>query len=285
MPAIPAAFAAVAAGSATVGAIATVVSTVGMGLSVVGKVTGSKTLMKIGGVMGLVGGVTSLATSAFGAANAAGSAGAIEGAAGALGDTAFDSFAATQGAAEAGTSLAEFGGSAASWEPIGEALTGGLDTAMGAQAAAEASTPLTEFGGTEPSFTSPNNGLLNATQQQVSSVPDMSPADSYKGSAQQATDNQFLKSDYGYGPAPNTPAERQSWWNKQPERVKAAIIQGGLGAVGGLFDGWTSEQKLALEREKMNLMTSNANAQPVIKFATPTTQPKKVGLLNAQRGM
>ena len=46
---------------ATLAIIATAVSEVGIAMSVVGAVTGSKELMKIGGVLGLAGGIGSLA--------------------------------------------------------------------------------------------------------------------------------------------------------------------------------------------------------------------------------
>ena len=84
---------------ATVAAYATVATTIGMGLTVVGAITGSKDLMKLGGVLSLVGGVTGVAASmgAFGAENAIvgtiGEAAAVEGA---VGTAATDSVAADQ---------------------------------------------------------------------------------------------------------------------------------------------------------------------------------------------
>ena len=63
-PPVAAAFAAVGAAvtvAETVVAVATLVSYAGIGLTVVGAVTGNKSLMKVGGVMGLVGGVGAIA--------------------------------------------------------------------------------------------------------------------------------------------------------------------------------------------------------------------------------
>lgn len=70
MPAV-AAIAAVAASEVTAAMVFAAVAQVGIGLTVVGAVTGNQGLMKIGSVMGLAGGIGGLAT---GAANAAGSA-------------------------------------------------------------------------------------------------------------------------------------------------------------------------------------------------------------------
>lgn len=98
---IGAAFTATFAGAATVASVATVVSTIGIGLTVVGAVTGNKKLMKIGSIMGVVGGVTSLAAGAgvFGAEQAV-----IKGAEAATGaaaaGTAADTAARTMGAEE-----------------------------------------------------------------------------------------------------------------------------------------------------------------------------------------
>lgn len=290
MPPIAAAFAAIGGAMGAAAGTASVlagVSAVGAGLSVVGKITGSKTLSKLGGVMSLVGGVGSLVNSAIGAASgAAGAAGATEGVA-SLGETAGGWVSAEGGIGYAGGMAAD---TASSLAGASEALTSGLGEIAADQVAAEAATPLSEFGGVDPSFTGQGNGLLNAAPmnqglQSASQLADetFTEGGNYQGGAQQGLDNQFLKSDFGYGAAP--PSDTSStgikkWWDAQPEKVKSAIIQGGLGAVGGMFDGWSAQQKLALEREKMNLISRNANAQPVVAFK-PVTKP--TGLLNAQR--
>ncbi len=82
---------------ATAAVILTAVSEVGMAMTVVGAVTGSKELMKAGGALGLVGGIGGMANSMFGAAvDGAVAAGST---AGAYSDVAGEQFA--QGAASA----------------------------------------------------------------------------------------------------------------------------------------------------------------------------------------
>ncbi len=64
-----------AAAVATVTAVAAVATVAGLAMTIVGVATGNKTLMKIGGIVGIAGGVTGLATSAVSAGMAAGAAG------------------------------------------------------------------------------------------------------------------------------------------------------------------------------------------------------------------
>lgn len=86
---MPAVVAVVVAETVTASMVFAAVAQVGLGLTVVGAVTGNQTLMKIGGVLGMVGGVGSLATglanSAAGAATA-GAEGLADNAIGATGD-------------------------------------------------------------------------------------------------------------------------------------------------------------------------------------------------------
>jgi hypothetical protein len=79
------------------------------------------------------------------------------------------------------------------------------------------------------------------------------------------------------------------WWSKQPEAVKNRILQMGGNFASGLFDGWSQEQKLALQREQMNLdkqkydtMMANGSAQP--KLAFQAYKPTGTGLLSSQKG-
>src|SRR3954468_1511272 len=66
---------AIIAGEAvTAGVVLAAVAEVGMAVTVVGAVTGSKDMMKVGGIMSLVGGVGSLAAGAFEGGAAAGAA-------------------------------------------------------------------------------------------------------------------------------------------------------------------------------------------------------------------
>ncbi len=79
------------------------------------------------------------------------------------------------------------------------------------------------------------------------------------------------------------------WWSKQPESVRNRILQMGGNFAGSLFDGWSQEQKMALQREQQNLekkkydtMMSNGSAQPVVQFQA--YKPAGGGLLGANRG-
>jgi hypothetical protein len=110
---MPAVAAIVAAEAVTTAMVVAAITQIGIGLSVVGAVTGNKTLMKIGGVMGLAGGVASLAGVG---ATAAGEAAATGLGANVAGDTAAS--LASEGVAAAGEQAA--GG------VIGGAQQGGL---------------------------------------------------------------------------------------------------------------------------------------------------------------
>ena len=58
--------------------------------------------------------------------------------------------------------------------------------------------------------------------------------------------------------------------------VVSGLVQGGGQAVGGIFNGWSAEQKLALQQAQFDLQKqqygtaiTNANAQPKVAFAQP----------------
>jgi len=243
MPPVAAAVAAI--GSALVSA-APVIGAVGAGLSVVGTVTGNKKLMKIGGSMALVGGITSFAS-------------------GALAGT-----AAAEGIAAGG---------------IGEGL-GGAGGALGAAADFGANTGLSYAGQGATtngltSVASQGTGLINqvsnlAKPQDVTATPNQNIGSQSSLPVSQASDGVSPPSDISF-------AGIRDWFNKLDPKTQSTILQSGAGAVGGLFEGWTQDQKLALERERIALDRerqtkgiSNSSSQPVINFS-PT------GLINAPR--
>ena len=255
-------------------AIATAVAEVGMAMTVVGTITKSKELKEIGGFLGLAGGVGSLVAGGLSAIGAIGE--AVPGsAAAAVSDTAFDSWAAGQGAAEASTALGEFGGATASFE-------GGATAGM---SATEAGTGLL---GTN---TSPITGTTEVAKGATGSVAEspnaVNEAANNVDQFQNET-NKFLRQDAALPqPAGTDSNSIKSWWDKQPENVKNNILNVGGKMVGGLFQGWSEEQKLALERERLNLakeqadkQSANANAQPTIRFKPVAN----VGLLGSPRG-
>lgn len=115
-----AAVGAVLAGGASVATTLAAVAEVGMAVSVVGAVTGSKDMMKVGGMMSLVGGVGSLVTGAISGAAAGGAAAsAAEGEGGSL----------MSGAASAGADYANMGYEATMNAGINSATEGALSGA------------------------------------------------------------------------------------------------------------------------------------------------------------
>ena len=253
MPPIAAAFSAIAAGTAAIAEIATVISTVGIGLSVVGKITGNESLMKIGGVMGLVGGVTSFASGA-------GLLGAKVATEGILGGTKEES-------------------------PIeeSEATMEDLDRQISGMQTPKITDGQQTINVGEEKFLKPefgSSGLLSSTQQ---------PSPEYSGSMQASLDNAFIKSDKGYGavtpPADTSSSGIKSWWGNLSPKDKSLYLQTGAGLIGGLYQGWTVEQKMAFERERAALAQQNANAQPIVSFqpvANVATRP--IGGLLSARG-
>ena len=245
------------------------VSAVGMGLSVVGKLTGNEDMMKVGGVMGLAGGIGSLATGAMGAAGAAEAVGGLD------------------AAGMAGIGLGEAGTGGIS------SLTSNLsDSGDMFGQAAESGTNGSETGAVlNPDVQTLPRGILsqpgNGYDAPFNSPPQAFTQDvSVAGQgAQNGYDVTSNATSAALGVTPPANAD-SSWyrdlWNKMDDKTKQAVITGGIqaggNALGGMFAGWTAEQKLALEREKQNTMQSNASAQPVVKFGPP-----KTGILNAPR--
>jgi len=266
MPPVAAAFIAVGAGTASVAAIATVVSTVGLGLSVIGKITGNESLTKIGGVMGLVGGVTSIA-SGFGTVAAA------------------EAGASTMGAAGEGLIAGETGamdmglgfGSEASTSAVADSSIGGLlseSPTIGLEALAKTGT-----------F---NNQQDAATPSNNSEALEMSPP-ATGGLLQQSSEPSgasWQTPKAIEAPADTSPGGLGAWWNKQSDSSKRELLRTGAGAVSGLFAGWSAEQKMAFDRERMNLANLSANAQPRVAYqpVSNVAQRPLGGLLQMNKG-
>lgn len=133
---------AVLAGTATTATVIAAVGEVGLALSVVGAVTGNKSLLKVGGVLGLASGIGSIANASFGAATEGAAAGAavsdgdviangVSDAAANSGDAAYASMgydASTKAAAQGLTDSAANSG-------LDAAANGGLDAASAANTA------------------------------------------------------------------------------------------------------------------------------------------------------
>jgi hypothetical protein len=287
---------------ATLAIIATAVSEVGIALSVVGAVTGSKELMKIGGVLGIAGGLGSLASLG---------ADALTGAA--TGTLANESAAETARLAAGEATAASAVGDAPGI--LGSAMTSAVDVPKnidfssisapdaGAMPSASAAAPQ-DFSGL-PSSATPAVTTGAPAVQPVAPAPvadattvatpaDPStvsaPSDAYpETAATHSTGNDF------YGTPQATPNGSsfdaiKQWFSSLKPETQASVLKGGASAVGGLFQGWTEEQKLALEKNKFSLsqqqyntQVTNANSVPKLNFASPTPQPN--GIINSARGI
>lgn len=288
MPPVAVAFAAVAAGTATAAMVATVVTTIGFGLTVVGKITGNEAMMKVGGIMSLVGGVGSLAAGAMSAAGAASATEGLTVAAESASSLAAET--ATTGAMDMGTGFGDGGMSV--WDKVsqgtdGLAAGGAMDAAANGIDATGGATPNAPIGEpatvTQPSFSDArfdanNTGLLNPSNM-AGTVPD----ELSIGKIAESDNSSLLQT--AVNSKPDTgPGWLKTWWDGLDSTTKNGVMQTGGKAAEGLFNGWSSEQKMEFEREKYNLFNSNANAQPIVAFK-PITQPRPVGgLLNTQRG-
>ncbi len=309
-------FTAITAEVVTFAAVATAVAELGMAMQVIGAVTHNKDISKVGGFLSLAGGIASIGSMAFSAATTAADVGA---AATGTGDAAFDSWAADQGAAEyaaGGVNGTEaFGGSAPSWAGAdGTALSSGTGTEGLLSDSAQfdqggsipGSSPTPESVGAENGNAPVNNAAMEpsqpatapppATTQQAPTVPSDQPNVTGKptaapnGSEEFVSNHPYAAGDpmvTGISPPPATDsASIAKWWAKQTDTTKNTILQMGGKALGGMFEGWTQEQKLALEREKFNLeqqkyntSVANSNAQPTVN-----RNPPAGGLLNTNRG-
>lgn len=262
----------VAGGAVAAGAIAaSTVAMIGLGASIVGMVTKSKELSQIGAGMSLGAGVAGIADSVFGGASTA------------------------AGTAEAGTSALTSGESAVgSAEGInaaaGSAGAAGTTDATLASTAAGSTEGLSSTGAASP-VSGSTGGLLNAspvTEAPLSATPQSSLMPGTSNIIGQSAANGAVGASVLTPPVATDSGSIFSWFAKQPESVKNKILQVGGQAAGGLFEGWSAEQKLAVERERLNLekqkfdtQQSNASAQPRVAFQNYT--PPTGGLLNPMK--
>lgn len=282
----------------TVAAIATAVAEVGMAMSVVGAVTGNKTLTKYGGYLSLAGGVVSLGAAAVNALSGTAAAGASEVAGGVASSLGAD---ATVGAGLTDAAKAytvDLGVNGAD-KVISSAFNGGTAAAVselsmldpsgvGAQTAginsgSNVSTASNLNGGgniagapSAPSVASPVNEAASKTANAASTVGENYSAN-YSGQPMygpNGTSNLASGLGSGSGTSSNW---IKNWWNSLDSTTKNAALSATGKIAEGIFAGWSQEQRQEFEKEKWNLMQSNANAQPVMTF-------KKPGLIN-QRGV
>lgn len=255
----------------TVAAIATAVAEVGIAMTVVGTVTKSRELTGLGKVLSVAGGVTSLAAGAY-AAFGTGAAAAGEGAAAA---------GAAEGAGGAAAGSAETFAvnvpTAADFAPVtNEGIVSGANAAgatSGVANAAPAALP-GDAGAGALSSTPQASTPLSATPQASTPNP-----------------TAFASGDVGAAAKVLPPVDTSQsgiarWWSGLDDKSKNTILQTGAGAVGGLFNGWSAEQRNALERDKLalsqaqyNKQVSNAAYVPSIRY-----QPTGGGMMNTPTG-
>lgn len=271
------------AGAVAIGglALATAVTYVGIGMTVVGAVTGNKNFAKVGGLMSLAGGVMNIA----GAAGAAGSGASAAGegltstladeSLGAAADAAGDSFWSNVGT-EGATSGIE--------NMTADSFSAGLaDTALGTAPADIYNAGAASVGGSVPSNigSSQGGGLINA------SMPAPAPAvDNVMTTSAPAINTQDIVKAATNVPTgqPGQSGDKKAWWASLPEETKNEIIKGGLAGAGKFFEGWSASEKSEWEQDRLAEQQRNFSAQPqVMRYKAPTgmgllnATPKKVG--------
>lgn len=268
---VSAVVAAVSAG--TVAAIATAVTYVGVAMTVVGTVTKSKELLGVGKVLSVGGGIASLGAAAYGAYSAAG-AGAVSGStAGAAGDSLW-SEAANQATADASANVAASAAENVTADTFAGAANTAADSAIGATQGIGASGT---GGGLASGFDTTAN--LAGDVGQAAGVSTSSVAPAATGFGEDVAAEKWALaggSDAAgstLGAAVSKPGIGQAitdWYGKlSPDaknRVNTTLLQAGGSAIGGLFNGWSSTQKLDLEKQIYQDQIKRANAMPTISF-------------------
>lgn len=268
--------------AAAVATIAAGVAAAGTVLTVVGKVTKSPQLMKIGKVMSIAGGITALGAGLISSVASAGTSAASAGASNVVPGAAADGLAA--GAADAATGAA-----------TDAMVNQGVDSAVGSVAQAfpvDGGSALSGLGDAAGSAASSSPNLALSSVPQASMAPvsgqaGMSLAPVEAGSS--AIGNiQTASAAVAPSAAPGMLQRAGDWWAKLSPVEKAKItdnvMQMGGKAVGGMFEGWSADKRLEIEEEirrenqkRYDTGQKNANFVPVIGF-----QPRlSGGLINS----
>lgn len=273
-------------------AVATAVAELGMVMSVAGAVTGNKTLAKYGGYLSLAGGVVALGASAFSAISGAAAAGesvasaaAGEAAVGAVGEEVAKSYAVDLGingaddiVTSAFKSAGESAATAGELSMLDPSGLGAQSAASGVNSASNLATSSNINSASNiaaaPSVASPINEAASKAATTASTAGESYSA-SYSGKplyGANGTTNLASGLGSGSGASGNW---LKSWWNGLDSSTKNAALSMTGKVAEGIFAGWSQEQRNEFEKEKWNLMQSNANAQPVMTFKRP-------GLINSR---
>lgn len=265
-----AAVGALLAGTASAATTLAAIGTIGMTMSAVGMVTGSKSLMKLGGVLSLVGGIGGMVNGAIsggaaavGEAAATGAVETMESAAG-LADAAYGGSAAMEGAQMAG--LEAMGGSEGLQSAM-SAFESNDWTAMIDEASNASFNPM----GDAPAMPDAMAGQVvddaaaSAARVQEAYKP-LQAADPMQTPASDPTKDFFSKpQDAAYSPAadsqaayaamPNSGLDTQSWfkdildWAKNNEKLATSAV----GLIGGGLNGM-GQMKMAQMKAEENQM-------------------------------
>lgn len=258
------AFAAVAAvfsGAAVSAAtVMSAVATIGATMSVVGMVTGSKSLMKIGGVMSLVGGVGGLVAGAASAAGGALTAEAGGAAASAVGDVAAsagsEALTASAGALESGLSPGLIEGGVQNLGGELAANAAGNMAAPAMNAAQNAVGNVVELGAAPsitPAASEASSGIVSMTGPQAT----VTPMDTSIG-VRAPADSFGIKN---LGASFSSPQPSGGFWDSMStwaERNKT-LLNSGMQVVGGALKGANEramwDEKMALDRDRLKLQS------------------------------
>lgn len=276
------AFAAVGAlfagGAVTAATVLSAVATIGTTLSVVGMVTGSKSLMKLGGMLGLVGGIGGMIAGAAGGAAAGAAASAAEGAgsaAGFVGEGAASGVGAWDGALGAASSGAESAAGGIIQSTMGGPPAGvGPDLASGSVMPDLAANP-TDMRLAAGTQTSP--GMMEVGAQgggtQFSNLGGGEAPTGAQGPATPAeTPNPTdMRLEAGTQQSPYGPSQDSgSFWSSfsQFADKNKTLFNSGMQVVGGAMKGANERdmwnQKMALHRDQFNRANSYGQFAPGI---------------------
>ena len=251
--AFPAVAALMAAGSAaTAGVVLAAVAEVGLAMTVVGAVTGSKTLMKIGGVMSLVGGIGGLVNGAVGAGATAGA----------------ETIASASGLADAAGAAYEAGG-AGIMDGFGAA---GMEAGAADLAGASAMTDLQAMP-VGPSAPSPGPAAMGDAAQTAAAQPggivNPGPTVNDVAGARAPADLEGAVAPAGPSTpaaptganAPTTSGNFFSFIEKNKTLFNSGVQLVG-GALKGAAEGDMWDQKMELERNRQKYGNSVGRSQP-----------------------
>lgn len=250
--------------AATVATIATGVAAAGSVLSIVGKVTKSKELMKIGKVMSIAGGITAVGAGLISSFSSAASSAAGSGATNVVPSAAEGALEAAAGSATdamANQAIDAVGQAAQTFPVDGGSIAGLGESGSSLMNAA----PDITLSAVPQASAAPVAGQPGMSYAQPGMV-DPSPISNIQTASATAV--------------PNTPGMMErigDWYTKLPEteksRITSSVMQAGGKAVGALFDGWSAEKRLELEEEvrkenqkRYDTGQKNASFVPVIGF-------------------